>query len=122
MNNYFNDNLYKNYTNPFWIKYEDIIRNMSKEELSFVNKQESVILAKQNLISVFIDYLFEKEKNNFIAVSEISKQVAESYLAEIQKASSNYVSKNEILENENAELKKRIEELLKIKEVKDVKW
>jgi hypothetical protein len=26
------------------------------------------------------------------------------------------------LENENAELKKRIEELLKIKEVKDVKW
>jgi hypothetical protein len=42
-------------------------------------------------------------------------------LAEIQKASSNYVSKNEILENENAELKKKIEELLKIKEVKDVK-
>jgi hypothetical protein len=121
MNNYFNDNLYKNYTNPFWIKYEDIIRNMSKEELNFVNKQESVILAKQNLISVFIDYLFEKEKNNFIAISEISKQVAENYLNEIQKASSNYVSKNEILENENAELKKRIEELLKIKEVKDVK-
>jgi hypothetical protein len=26
------------------------------------------------------------------------------------------------LENENAELKKKIEELLKIKEVKDVKW
>jgi regulator of replication initiation timing len=63
----------------------------------------------------------KKKKNNFIAISEISKQVAENYLNEIQKASSNYVSKNEILENENAELKKRIEELLKIKEVKDVK-
>jgi hypothetical protein len=54
--------IYIKTTNPFWIKYEDIIRNMSKEELNFVNKQESVILAKQNLISVFIDYLFEKKK------------------------------------------------------------
>lgn len=121
MNNFANDNFYRNSMNPFWIKYEDIIKNMSREEINFVNKQESVITAKQNLISLFIDYLFERERNNFIAVSDITKQVAENYLAEIQKASSSYVSQNEMLQNENAELKKRIEELLKIKEVKDVK-
>jgi RNase adaptor protein for sRNA GlmZ degradation len=98
--------------NPFWIKYENLISNMSKEELNFIAKQEKVILAKSNLMNTFIDYLFEKEKNNFITTDE-AKQITEIYLSEIKNASEQYINRTESLENENAELKKYIEELLK---------
>lgn len=98
--------------NPFWIKYENLISNMSKEELNFIAKQEKVILAKSNLMNTFIDYLFEKEKNNFITTDE-AKKITEIYLSEIKNASEQYINRTESLENENAELKKYIEELLK---------
>ena len=113
MENYlYTKNNFNQNQNPFWIKYESLIQKMSKEEINFVAKQESVIKAKESLISVFIDYLFEKEKNNFI-LTELSKSVTENYLTEIEKASSNYISRAESLENENLLLKKKIEELLK---------
>ena len=113
MENYlYTKNNFNQNQNPFWLKYESLIQKMSKEEINFVAKQESVIKAKESLISVFIDYLFEKEKNNFI-LTELSKSVTENYLTEIEKASSNYISRAESLENENILLKKKIEELLK---------
>lgn len=113
MENYlYTKNNFNQNQNPFWLKYESLIQKMSKEEINFVAKQESVIKAKESLISVFIDYLFEKEKNNFI-LTELSKSVTENYLTEIEKASTNYISRAETLENENILLKKKIEELLK---------
>jgi hypothetical protein len=116
--NFENINSFKSQTNSFWIKYEEIISKMSKEELTYISKQENVINAKNNLINTFIDYLFDREKNNFISSSDMAKSVADDYINNIQLASSNYVSRTELLENENAELKKKISELLSKGDVK----
>jgi hypothetical protein len=116
--NFENINSFKSQTNSFWIKYEEIISKMSKEELTYISKQENVINAKNNLINTFIDYLFDREKNNFISSSDMAKSVADDYIHNIQLASSNYVSRTELLENENAELKKKISELLSKGDVK----
>lgn len=116
--NFENINSFKSQTNSFWLKYEEIISKMSKEELTYISKQENVINAKNNLINTFIDYLFDREKNNFISSSDMAKSVADDYINNIQLASSNYVSRTELLENENAELKKKISELLSKGDVK----
>lgn len=116
--NFENINSFKSQTNSFWLKYEEIISKMSKEELTYISKQENVINAKNNLINTFIDYLFDREKNNFISSSDMAKSVADDYINNIQLASSNYVSRAELLENENAELKKKISELLSKGDVK----
>ena len=99
-------------TNAYWNKYEQILAQMSNEQKVFVSKQESVLIAKQNLLSAFIDYLFEQNKVVFINSSENGKLLMEDYISTINTAAESYVSKSEQLEKENEELKKQIKQLM----------
>ena len=98
--------------NNYWTKYDQVVRDLSNEQKSFVNKQKNVLAAKQNLMSVFIDYLFEQQKNNFIVASDQAKNLADDYINAIQKAANGYVTHQEELEKENADLKKQLQQLM----------
>ena len=98
--------------NSYWQKYNDLLKNMSGEQRIFVSKQESVLAAKQNLMSTFIDYLFEREKNSFINSGDTAKNIADSYIESVKDAADRYVTRNEQLEKENAELKKQLQQLM----------
>lgn len=115
MNDNFNfEELYRDsiMNNSYWNKYNNLIKTMSSEQRVFVSKQQSVLEAKQNLVSTFIDYLFEKEKNSFINSSEEAKRISDFYIDAVKEAADKYVTRNEELEKENADLKKQLKQLL----------
>lgn len=111
MNNDFRFEQFQPYNN-YWNKYDSVIKELSNEQKTFVGKQKSVLSAKQNLMSAFIDYLFEQQKNNFVLASETAKNLADEYISAIQKAASGYVTHQEELEKENADLKKQLQQLM----------
>lgn len=98
--------------NSYWAKYNNMIKDMSSEQRIFVSKQNSVIEAKQNLMSTFIEYLFEREKASFVNSSDDARKIADIYLDTVKDASTRYVTRNEELEKENNELKKQIKQLM----------
>lgn len=106
--------------NSFWYKYDNVINQMSTEQKIFVSKQKEVIESKQNLMSAFMDFLFEQHKNSFVS-SDIAKDLISEYLTTVQDAANKYVSRSDLLEKENEELKKQIQLLLKNNEVKNDK-
>lgn len=98
--------------NSYWSRYNSMIQDMSSEQRIFVSKQESVIEAKQNLMSTFIDFLFERDKASFVNSSDEAKKIADDYLDKIKEAADRYVTRNEELEKENTELKKQLKQLM----------
>lgn len=105
-------NSYSILNNSFWNRYNSMIKSMSNEQRVFVSKQKDVLEAKQNLMSSFIDYLFERDKSSFINSSDEAKRISEHYIESIKIAADKYVTRNEELEKENAELKQKIQQLL----------
>lgn len=109
----FNNNLEQfQYNNMYWKKYDSLINSLSNEQKAFVSKQDAVLTAKQNLISAFIDYLFEQNKSTFILSNDVAQKLADNYLDAIDTAAKSYVSRSEELEKENNELKQQIKQLM----------
>lgn len=97
----------------YWKRYDDTVAAMSAEQRNWVGKQKEVIDAKNTMLSVFFDYLFETHKEAFVAVGDGQyKTVVDSYINTIQKAADSYVSRAETLEKENEELRMQIKQLL----------
>lgn len=109
--NGFSINNFQN-NNSYWVRYNSMIQDMSSEQRIFVSKQDSVIEAKQNLMTTFIDYLFEREKNSFVNSSDEYKKISDKYLDVVKEAADRYVTRNEELEKENIELKKQLKQLM----------
>lgn len=105
--------------NSYWQKYDSLLNSMSSEQKIFVSKQEEVIKSKQILISAFIDYLFEQNKNSFIATSDLAKKLADDYYNCVSQAASGFVTHSEQLEKENEELKRQLKQLLSKSEGKN---
>lgn len=114
MNNDFNVTSFDHFQpyNSYWGNYDSMIKEMSNDQKNFVGKQDEVKNAKNLLISAFIDYLFEQNKNNFVSTSEIAKKLADDYINTVKNALNNYETRSERLEKENADLRKQIQQLL----------
>lgn len=113
MNNDFNLSFEQYKLNNYWNKYNNLINTMSYEQKAFVGKQENVLQAKQKLITMFIDYLFEQYKSSFVNSSDMAHSLADEYFDAVSKAAEKYITRSDLLEQENAELKKEVEALKK---------
>lgn len=97
----------------YWKRYDDTIAAMSGEQRAWVARQEEVINAKQVMFSVFLDYLFEANKDAFVSVGDGKyKGIVDSYIDTIQKSADGYVSRAESLERENEELRQQLKMML----------
>lgn len=97
----------------YWTKYENILNGMSAEQRQYIAKNEDVINKKEVMLNAFLDYLFEQYKDSFVSVQNgIYKPIADEYIESVKAAGETYISRSEQLENENAELKKKLKELL----------
>lgn len=97
----------------YWRRYDDTVASMSAEQRSWVSKQQDVIDAKNTMLTVFFDYLFDVHKEAFVSVGDGQyKAVVDEYINTIQKSADGYVSRAETLEKENEELRKQLKQLL----------
>lgn len=95
-----------------WRRYDDTLASLSTEQKLWVCKQESVLKAKSEMYSQFIDYLFELNRDAFVSVGDGRyKKLCENYIDSIQSSASSYVSRSEQLEQKNIELVKQNEAL-----------
>lgn len=99
----------KNDTPVFWERYNEAVNSLSNEQKAWISEQQTVIQKKTEMYSVFIEYLFEKEKDAFVYSG--GRYVAEDYIKAVENASSQYVEKTKRLESENEELKARLDKL-----------
>lgn len=112
---------FTNYNNGYWNRLTDYISKFSTDQLKFIDNNQQVIKAHNDMLNTFVQYLFEKNKDDFAAFDEF-RPVCDAYIDCVIKTASEYDDKVSEALNENAELKNKLKEYEKrIAEVEGTK-
>ena len=107
--------------NGYWNRLTDYISKFSTDQLKFIDNNQEVIKAHNDMLNTFVQYLFEKNKDDFAAFDEF-RPVCDAYIDCVIKTASEYDDKVSEALNENAELKNKLKEYEKrIAEVEGTK-
>ena len=105
----------------YWNRLTDYISKFSTDQLKFIDNNQQVIKAHNDMLNTFVQYLFEKNKADFAAFDEF-RPVCDTYIDCVIKTASEYDDKVSEALNENAELKNKLKEYEKrIAEVEGTK-
>ena len=105
----------------YWNRLTDYISKFSTDQLKFIDNNQQVIKAHNDMLNAFVQYLFEKNKDDFAAFDEF-RPVCDTYIDCVIKTASEYDDKVSEALNENAELKNKLKEYEKrIAEVEGTK-
>ena len=105
----------------YWNRLTDYISKFSTDQLKFIDNNQQVIKAHNDMLNTFVQYLFEKNKDDFAAFDEF-RPVCDTYIDCVIKTASEYNDKVSEALNENAELKNKLKEYEKrIAEVEGTK-
>ena len=105
----------------YWNRLTDYISKFSTDQLKFIDNNQQVIKAHNDMLNTFVQYLFEKNKDDFAAFDEF-RPVCDTYIDCVIKTASEYDDKVSEALNENAELKNKLKEYEKrIAEVEGAK-
>ena len=95
---------------PVWQLFNDIFAKMSPEQAAYVQANSKAVQAKKDLNKLFIEYMFERYKNDFAADPRF-EQEARRYVDCIESAAAEFSERNKNLAEENEALKAEIERL-----------
>lgn len=95
---------------PVWQLFNDIVAKMSPEQAAYVQANSKAVQAKKDLNKLFIEYMFERYKNDFAADPRF-EQEARRYVDCIESAAAEFSKRNKNLAEENEALKAEIERL-----------
>ena len=105
----------------YWNRLTDYISKFSTDQLKFIDNNQQVIKAHNDMLNTFVQYLFEKNKDDFAAFDEF-RPVCDTDIDCVIKTASEYDDKVSEALNENAELKNKLKEYEKrIAEVEGTK-
>ena len=105
----------------YWNRLTDYISKFSTDQLKFIDNNQQVIKAHNDMLNTFVQYLFEKNKDDFAAFDEF-RPVCDTYIDCVIKTAREYDDKVSEALNENAELKNKLKEYEKrIAEVEGTK-
>lgn len=93
----------------YWNRLTDYISKFSADQLKFIDNNQQVIKAHNDMLNTFVQYLFEKNKDDFAAFDEF-RPVCDTYIDCVIKTASEYDDKVSEALNENAELKNKLKE------------
>lgn len=93
----------------YWNRLTDYISKFSTDQLKFIDNNQQVIKAHNDMLNTFVQYLFEKNKDDFAAFDEF-RPVCDTYIDCVIKTASEYNDKVSEALNENAELKNKLKE------------
>lgn len=95
---------------PVWKQFDDLVGRMSDDQKSFVDVNENVVNARQKLMRTFNDWLFEKHKNEFVAIPAFAG-IAQEYVEAVASTAQEFGRKAAGLRQENEELKRQLADL-----------
>ena len=105
----------------YWNKLTDYTNKFSTDQLKFIDNNQEVIKAHNDMLNTFVQYLFEKNKDDFATFDEF-RPVCDAYIDCVIKTANEYDDKVSEALNENAELKNKLKEYEKrIAEVEGTK-
>lgn len=93
----------------YWNRLTDYISKFSTDQLKFIDNNQEVIKAHNDMLNTFVQYLFEKNKDDFAAFDEF-RPVCDTYIDCVIKTANEYDDKVSEALNENAELKNKLKE------------
>lgn len=96
-----------------WQKLNDLIGHMSAEQLAYVQANPAAVKKKQELNALFLEWLFERHKNEFVQAEPFNSE-ARAYVDVIESAASEFSEHNKNLAEENEALKAEIERLKRV--------
>lgn len=99
---------------PVWQRMTDHLLKMSQEQIAFINQDANVLKKKQDLNATFIEWLFEKYKNEFVSLPVFEK-LSQDYVDSVIVSSQEYAKQQATLRQSNDALLKEVEELRKFK-------
>lgn len=94
----------------YWQKLSSYCKNMSADQLNFINNNEKVRQKRALMMEAFNLYLFEKYKNEFSSLENV-QPICDDYIDAITKCSEEYSEKAIHAVEENETLKAKIAEL-----------
>ena len=63
----------------YWNRLTDYISKFSTDQLKFIDNNQQVIKAHNDMLNTFVQYLFEKNKDDFAAFDEF-RPVCDTYI------------------------------------------
>lgn len=105
----------------YWQRLSDYCGKMSPDQLSFVDTNQKVVEARNQMFEAFTLYLFDKHKTEFAEV-ETCRPFCDTYVDTVLQASQQYADEVATAISEKAKLEERIRLLeLELKEKKNAK-
>lgn len=99
---------------PVWQRMSDHLLKMTQDQIAFINTDADVLKKKQELNATFIEWLFEKYKNEFVSLP-IFEKLSQDYVDSVISSGQNYAKQQASLKQTNDALLKEVEELRKFK-------
>lgn len=96
-----------------WQRLNELVGKMSSDQLAYVQANPKALRKKQELNALFIEWLFERHKDDFVAGDQFEKE-AQAYVDSIAAAASEFSEHNKNLAEENEALKAEIERLKRV--------
>lgn len=95
---------------PVWQYFNDVVAKMTPEQVNFVQTSSKAVSAKKELNGLFLEYMFERFKNDFVSEARFEAE-ARRYVDCIESVAAEFSEHNKNLAKENEALKAEIERL-----------
>lgn len=95
---------------PVWQRFDDLVNKMSNDQQAFVNSNEKALAKRQQMMTTFNDWLFERFKDEFVQIPMFAA-LADEYVNVVAETAQEFGRRAVGLEQENEDLRRQLAEL-----------
>lgn len=93
-----------------WQRFDDLVNKMSNDQQAFVNSNEKALAKRQQMMTTFNDWLFERFKDEFVQIPMFAA-LADEYVNVVAETAQEFGRRAVGLEQENEDLRRQLAEL-----------
>lgn len=94
----------------YWNKLTDYTNKFSTDQLNYIDSNKEVVKAHSDMLQAFLLYMFDKHKDEFVALDNF-RPICDTYINSVIQAGEQYTKENDNLRQRLKEYEKRIAEL-----------
>ena len=94
----------------YWNRLTDYISKFSTDQLNYIDSNKEVVKAHSDMLQAFLLYMFDKHKDEFVALDNF-RPICDTYINSVIQAGEQYTKENDNLRQRLKEYEKRIAEL-----------